>query len=88
MIIYRISHDYHLIRYLFDESYIRKVKFLNFYIEKNFKRLEVILNQENKIFERLIDLLENNPKIKAEYLDFKDSLYYFDMQPAKHMIWL
>ena len=78
------ENKYIRLEYIFGNSYIKRIKILRFFCEdSNFNRLKVILNKENNILEKIIDLIKNNEKIGNEYNEIKKKCNdkYFIIEP-------
>lgn len=78
------ENKYIHLEYIFGNSYIKRIKILRFFCEdSNFNRLKVILNKENNILEKIIDLIKNNEKIGNEYNEIKKKCNdkYFIIEP-------
>tara|TARA_B110000977_G_C10764282_1_gene371986 strand:- start:32 stop:436 length:405 start_codon:yes stop_codon:yes gene_type:complete len=65
------------LEYIFENSYIKRIKILRFFSEKsNFNRLKVILDKKNNIVEKIINLIESNDKVCNEYNEIKNNYIY------------
>ena len=69
-----------------DTHYLRKIQLLNYFCEeKNYDRLEKILDYSNGVFDKIKNLLEIDEDIKQDYLEnkeFYENIFPFEIESS------